>query len=75
MIDLSRLGQELQNLEPRAIAYAASALLSILLLLLFWRWYRRRRARAWPCYAPLPAVRLNFIATCWCPMGRAVPAY
>jgi hypothetical protein len=46
MIDLSQLGRELQNLEPRAIAYAASALLLVLLLLMFWRWYRRRRARA-----------------------------
>jgi hypothetical protein len=46
MIDLSQIGRELENLEPRTIAYAGSALLSILLLLVFWRWYRRRRARA-----------------------------
>ncbi|HEV7433107.1 MAG TPA: nuclease-related domain-containing protein [Steroidobacteraceae bacterium] len=46
MIDLSQIGRELQNLEPRTIAYAASAVVLILLLLVFWRWYRRRRARA-----------------------------
>ena len=46
MIDLSQIGRELQTLEPRTIAYAGSALVSIVLLLLFWRWYRRRRARA-----------------------------
>jgi nuclease-like protein len=45
MIDLSQIGRELQNLEPRTIAYAGAALVLILLLLLFWRWYRRRRAR------------------------------
>ena len=46
MFDLSQIGRELQNLEPRTIAYAAAAVALILLLLLFWRWYRRRRARA-----------------------------
>jgi len=46
MIDLSQIARELENLEPRTIAYAASALASIVLLLLLWRWYRRRRARA-----------------------------
>jgi len=46
MIDLSQIGRELENLEPRSIAYAGAAVLSILLLLVFWRWYRRRRARA-----------------------------
>jgi hypothetical protein len=46
MIDLSQIGRELENLEPRTIAYAGCAVLSILLLLVLWRWYRRRRARA-----------------------------
>ena len=40
MIDFERIGRELQNLEPRTIVYAGSALLLILLLLVFWRWYR-----------------------------------
>jgi hypothetical protein len=46
MIDLSQIERELQNLQPRTIAYAGAALVLILLLLLFWRWYRRRRKRA-----------------------------
>lgn len=46
MIDLSRIAQELENIEPRTLAYAGGALVLILLLLLVWRWYRRRRARA-----------------------------
>src|ERR1700712_2503403 len=46
MIDPSRIERELQNLQPRTIAYAGAALVLILLLLVFWRWYRRRRARA-----------------------------
>ena len=46
MIDLSWIGRELENLEPRTLAYAGAALVLILLLLLFWRWYRRRRAHA-----------------------------
>jgi Nuclease-related domain len=46
MFDLTQIGRELQNLEPRTILYAGGAVLLIGLLLLFWRWYRRRRARA-----------------------------
>ena len=46
MIDLSQVGAELRNLEPRTMLYAGVALLLITLLLVFWRWYRRRRARA-----------------------------
>jgi hypothetical protein len=46
MIDLSQIGRQLQNLEPRTIAYAGAAVVLVGLLLLLWRWYRRRRARA-----------------------------
>ena len=46
MIDFEKIGRELQNVEPRTLVYAGSALVLILLLLVFWRWYRRRRARA-----------------------------
>ena len=48
MIDLSQIGRELRNLEPRTLILAGVALVLITLLLIFWRWYRQRRARNQP---------------------------